>query len=135
MPVYLDFKPCTPPTAAPGFRDGLKLAQPKLRVIVIMGDGMFWPSAATTSSTRPQEHRPDRRGGNNSIYGMTGASTARRRRWKAGRRPPVWEHRAALPIRELAAAAGPVVARSTVYYAVELDRFIEQPSQRPGSAW
>jgi 2-oxoglutarate ferredoxin oxidoreductase subunit beta len=136
MPVYLDFNTMhTTHGRALAFATGLKLAQPRLKVIVVMGDGdalaiggnHFIHSARRNIDLTAIVV-------NNMIYGMTGgqyspttpldgrATTA-----------PYGNVEPPLPIGELAIAAGAAfVARSTVYHAVELDRFIEQALRKNG---
>jgi 2-oxoglutarate ferredoxin oxidoreductase subunit beta len=117
------------------FATGLKLAQPNLKVIVIMGDG-----DALAIGGNHFIHAARRNIDltalviNNSIYGMTGgqyspttplggrATTA-----------PYGNIEPPFPVCELAIAAGATyVARSTVYHAVELDRYIEQAIRKQG---
>jgi 2-oxoglutarate/2-oxoacid ferredoxin oxidoreductase subunit beta len=136
MPVYMDFNTIhTTHGRALAFATGLKLAQPKLKVIVIMGDGdamaiggnHFIHSARRNIDLTALVV-------NNSIYGMTGgqyspttpldgkATTA-----------PYGNIEPPMPICELAIAAGAsYVARSTVYHAVELDRHLEQAINKDG---
>ncbi len=136
MPVYMDFNTIhTTHGRALAFATGLKLAQPKLKVIVIMGDGdamaiggnHFIHSARRNIDLTALVV-------NNSIYGMTGgqyspttpldgkATTA-----------PYGNIEPPMPICELAIAAGAsYVARSTVYHAVELDRYLEQAINKDG---
>ncbi len=136
MPVYLDFNTMhTTHGRALAFATGLKLARPKLHVIVIMGDG-----DALAIGGNHFLHAARRNVDltaivvNNSIYGMTGgqyspttplggqATTA-----------PYGNVEPPLPICEVAIAVGaPFVARSTVYHAVELDRYIEQGIRKKG---
>ena len=136
MPVYLDFNTMhTTHGRALAFATGLKLAQPGLNVIVVMGDGdalaiggnHFIHSARRNIDLTAIVV-------NNSIYGMTGgqyspttpmnhsASTA-----------PYGNIEQPMPICDLAIAAGAsFVARSTVYHALEMDRFIEQAIRKQG---
>lgn len=136
MPVYLDFNTMhTTHGRALAFATGLKLAQPKLNVIVVMGDGdalaiggnHFIHSARRNINLTAIVV-------NNSIYGMTGgqyspttpmdllASTA-----------PYGNVEQPMPICDLAIAAGAsFVARSTVFHAVEMDRLIEQAIEKQG---
>ena len=136
MPVYLDFNTMhTTHGRALAFATGLKLARPRLNVIVVMGDGdalaiggnHFIHSARRNIDLTAIVV-------NNSIYGMTGgqyspttpmdsfASTA-----------PYGNVEQPIPICDLAIAAGAsFVARSTVYHAVEMDRFIEQAILKQG---
>lgn len=136
MSVYLDFNTMhTTHGRALAFATGLKMAQPALKVIVIMGDG-----DALAIGGNHFIHAARRNIDltaivvNNEIYGMTGgqyspttpidgrATTA-----------PYGNIEQPFPICELAVAAGAAfVARSTVYHAVELDRFIEQAIQKKG---
>lgn len=136
MPVYMDFNTIhTTHGRALAFATGLKIAQPKLKVIVIMGDGdalaiggnHFIHSARRNMDLTALVV-------NNSIYGMTGgqyspttpldgkATTA-----------PYGNIEPPMPICELAIAAGAsYVARSTVYHAVEMDRYLEQAISKNG---
>jgi 2-oxoglutarate ferredoxin oxidoreductase subunit beta len=136
MPVYMDFNTIhTTHGRALAFATGLKIAQPKLKVIAIMGDGdalaiggnHFIHSARRNMDLTAIVV-------NNSIYGMTGgqyspttpldgkATTA-----------PYGNVEPPMPICELAIAAGAsYVARSTVYHAVEMDRYLEQAISKNG---
>ena len=136
MPVYMDFNTIhTTHGRALAFATGLKIAKPAMKVITIMGDG-----DALAIGGNHFIHAARRNIGitaivvNNAIYGMTGgqyspttpvgarASTA-----------PYGNIEPPMPICELAKAAGATyVARSTVYHAVELDRFIEQAIRKNG---
>jgi 2-oxoglutarate ferredoxin oxidoreductase subunit beta len=136
MPVYMDFNTMhTTHGRALAFATGLKLAQPRLNVIVVMGDGdalaiggnHFIHSARRNINLTAIVV-------NNSIYGMTGgqyspttpmnllASTA-----------PYGNIEQPMQICDLAIAAGAsFVARSTVYHAIELDHMIEQAINKQG---
>ena len=136
MPVYMDFNTIhTTHGRALAFATGLKIARPAMKVITIMGDG-----DAVAIGGNHFIHAARRNIGitaivvNNAIYGMTGgqyspttpingrASTA-----------PYGNIEPPMPICDLAKAAGATfVARSTVYHAVELDRFIEQAIRKNG---
>jgi len=136
MPVYLDFNTMhTTHGRALAFATGLKLAQPKLKVIVVMGDG-----DALAIGGNHFIHAARRNIDltaiivNNSVYGMTGgqyspttpldlrATTA-----------PYGNIEQPFPVCDLAMAAGAsFVARGTVYHAVELDRYIEQAIRKNG---
>ena len=136
MPVYMDFNTIhTTHGRALAFATGLKIAKPAMKVITIMGDG-----DAIAIGGNHFIHAARRNIGitaivvNNAIYGMTGgqyspttpigarASTA-----------PYGNIEPPMPVCELAKAAGATyVARSTVYHAVELDRFIEQAIRKNG---
>jgi len=136
MPVYLDFNTMhTTHGRALAFATGLKLAQPKLKVIVVMGDG-----DAVAIGGNHFIHAARRNIDltalivNNAIYGMTGgqyspttpldirATTA-----------PYGNIEQPLPVCDVAIASGAAyAARSTVYHAVELDRYIEQAIRKNG---
>ena len=136
MPVYMDFNTIhTTHGRALAFATGLKIARPAMKVIAIMGDG-----DALAIGGNHFIHAARRNIGitaivvNNAIYGMTGgqyspttpiggrASTA-----------PYGNIEPPMPICELAQAAGATfVARSTVYHAIELDRYIEQAIRKNG---
>lgn len=136
MPVYMDFNTIhTTHGRALAFATGLKIAKPSMKVITIMGDG-----DALAIGGNHFIHAARRNIGttaivvNNAIYGMTGgqyspttpingrASTA-----------PYGNIEPPMPICELAIAAGATyVARSTVYHAIELDRYIEQAIRKNG---
>lgn len=136
MPVYMDFNTIhTTHGRALAFATGLKIAQPRLKVIVIMGDG-----DAIAIGGNHFIHAARRNIDltaiivNNSIYGMTGgqyspttpldgrATTA-----------PYGNIEQPMPICELAIAAGAsFVARSTVFHAVEMDRLLEQAIHKNG---
>jgi len=136
MPVYMDFNTLhTTHGRALAFATGLKIAQPDMEVIVVMGDG-----DALAIGGNHFIHAARRNVGlttivvNNSIYGMTGgqyspttpidgrATTA-----------PYGNIEPPFPICDLAKAAGATyVARSTVYHALELDKYIEQAIRKTG---
>jgi 2-oxoglutarate ferredoxin oxidoreductase subunit beta len=113
----------------------LKIARPDMKVIAIMGDG-----DALAIGGNHFIHAARRNIGitalvvNNSIYGMTGgqyspttpldmrATTA-----------PYGNVEPPFPICDLAAAAGATyVARSTVYHALELDKYLAQAISNEG---
>ena len=136
MPVYLDFNTMhTTHGRALAFATGLKLAQPKMKVIVVMGDGdalaiggnHFIHSARRNIDLTAIVV-------NNSIYGMTGGqyspTTPLDRRATTA---PYGNVEPPMPVCELAVAAGAAyVARSTVYHAIELERYIEQAICKKG---
>lgn len=136
MPVYMDFNTMhTTHGRALAFATGLKLAQPRLNVIVIMGDG-----DALAIGGNHFLHAARRNMAltaivvNNSIYGMTGGqyspTTPMEMRATTA---PYGNVEPSLSVCDLAIAAGAsLVARSTVYHAVELDRYIEQAIQKNG---
>ncbi len=136
MPVYMDFNTMhTTHGRALAFATGLKIARPELKVITIMGDG-----DALAIGGNHFIHSARRNIGitaivvNNNIYGMTGgqyspttpiggrATTA-----------PYGNIEPPMPVCELAQAAGAsYVARTTVYHAVEMERYIEQAIRKDG---
>jgi 2-oxoglutarate ferredoxin oxidoreductase subunit beta len=136
MPVYMDFNTLhTTHGRALAFASGLKIARPDMKVIAIMGDG-----DALAIGGNHFIHAARRNLGitalvvNNSIYGMTGgqyspttplggrATTA-----------PYGNVEPAFPICDLAVAAGAsYVARSTVYHALELDKFLAEAIAKDG---
>lgn len=136
MPVYLDYNTLhTTHGRALAFATGLKIARPDMKVIAIMGDG-----DALAIGGNHFIHAARRNIGitalvvNNSIYGMTGgqyspttpiggkATTA-----------PYGNIEPPFPICELAIAAGATyVARSTVYHALELDKFLTEAIAKDG---
>jgi 2-oxoglutarate ferredoxin oxidoreductase subunit beta len=136
MPIYMDFNTLhTTHGRALAFATGLKIARPDLKVIAIMGDG-----DALAIGGNHFIHAARRNIGitaivvNNAIYGMTGgqyspttpidgrATTA-----------PYGNIEMPFPICEMAMAAGAsYVARSTVYHALELDKFISEAIAKDG---
>ncbi len=136
MPVYMDFNTMhTTHGRALAFATGLKIAQPKLEVIVIMGDG-----DALAIGGNHFIHAARRNIDltaivvNNSIYGMTGGQYSPTTPLDSrAATAPYGNIEPAFPISELAVAAGAsFVARSTVYHAVELDRMLEQAIRKNG---
>ncbi len=136
LPVYLDFNTLhTTHGRALAFATGLKLAQPRLKVITVMGDGdalaiggnHFIHSARRNIDLTAIVV-------NNSIYGMTGGQTSPTTPIDSrASTAPYGNIEQPLPVCELAIAAGAsYVARSTVYHAVELDKFIEAAIQKNG---
>ncbi len=136
MPGYLDFNTLhTTHGRALAFATGLKIARPDMKVIAIMGDG-----DALAIGGNHFIHAARRNLGitalvvNNTIYGMTGgqyspttplggrATTA-----------PYGNIEPPFPICELAIAAGATyVARSTVYHALELDKYLAEAIAKDG---
>jgi len=136
MPGYLDFNTLhTTHGRALAFATGLKIARPDMKVIAIMGDG-----DALAIGGNHFIHAARRNMGitalvvNNAIYGMTGgqyspttplggrATTA-----------PYGNIEPPFPICDLAIAAGATyVARSTVYHALELDKFLAEAIAKDG---
>ena len=136
MAVYMDFNTLhTTHGRALAFATGLKIARPDMKVIAIMGDG-----DALAIGGNHFIHAARRNMGitalvvNNAIYGMTGgqyspttplggrATTA-----------PYGNIEPPFPVCELAIAAGAsYVARSTVYHALELDKFLAEAIANDG---
>jgi 2-oxoglutarate ferredoxin oxidoreductase subunit beta len=128
MPVYMDFNTLhTTHGRALAFATGLKIARPDMKVIAIMGDG-----DALAIGGNHFIHAARRNIGittlvvNNSIYGMTGGqyspTTPLNMRATTA---PYGNIEPPFPVCDLAAAAGATyVARSTVYHALELDKYL-----------
>jgi 2-oxoglutarate ferredoxin oxidoreductase subunit beta len=136
MPVYLDFNTLhTTHGRALAFATGLKLAQPRLQVVVIMGDG-----DAVAIGGNHFIHAARRNIDltaivvNNTVYGMTGGQYSPTTPLDSrATTSPYGNIEPPFPICELAIAAGAsFVARSTVYHALELDHLIEQAIQKNG---
>ncbi|NJD58744.1 MAG: 2-oxoacid:ferredoxin oxidoreductase subunit beta [Anaerolineales bacterium] len=136
MPVYMDFNTIhTTHGRALAFATGLKIARPAMKVITIMGDG-----DALAIGGNHFIHAARRNIGitaivvNNAIYGMTGGQYSPTTPIGArAATAPYGNVEPPMPICELAKAAGATyVARSTVYHAVELDRFLEQAIRKNG---
>ncbi len=136
MPVYMDFNTIhTTHGRALAFATGLKIAKPDMKVIAIMGDG-----DAVAIGGNHFIHAARRNIGiaaivvNNAIYGMTGGQYSPTTPVGAkAATAPYGNIEPPMPICEVARAAGAsYVARSTVYHAVELDRFIEQAIRKNG---
>jgi 2-oxoglutarate ferredoxin oxidoreductase subunit beta len=136
MPVYMDYNTLhTTHGRALAFATGLKVARPDLKVIAIMGDG-----DALAIGGNHFIHAARRNIGitaivvNNSIYGMTGGQYSPT--------TPIGDLTAtslygniepSFPITDLAIAAGATyVARSTVFHALELDKYIRDAIDRDG---
>lgn len=138
MPTYLDFNTLhTTHGRALTFATGVKLANPALNVVVIMGDG-----DATAIGGNHFIHAARRNLNltaiiiNNSIYGMTGGQYSPTTPFGARSTTSVYGHiEQAFSIAELAVTAGAAfVARSTVYHADLIDRLIEQAMRKQGFA-
>ncbi len=136
MPVYMDFNTIhTTHGRALAFATGLKIAKPAMKVITIMGDG-----DAVAIGGNHFIHAARRNIGivalvvNNVIYGMTGGQYSPTTPIGAkATTAPYGNIEPPMPICEVAKAAGATyVARSTVYHAIELDRFIEQAIRKNG---
>ncbi|NSW85247.1 MAG: 2-oxoacid:ferredoxin oxidoreductase subunit beta [Syntrophobacteraceae bacterium] len=134
--VYVDFNTLhTTHGRALTFATGIKLANPRLHVIVIMGDG-----DATAIGGNHFIHAARRNLNltaivvNNSIYGMTGGQYSPTTPYGALATTALYgniEH--AFSIAELAVMAGAgMVARGTVYHASLLDDLIEKAIMKRG---
>ncbi|WP_457574656.1 2-oxoacid:ferredoxin oxidoreductase subunit beta [Desulfolithobacter sp.] len=138
MPTYLDFNTLhTTHGRALTFATGVKLANPSLNVITIMGDG-----DATAIGGNHFIHAARRNLNltaiiiNNSIYGMTGGQYSPTTPFGSKSTTSIYGHiEHDFSIAELAVTAGAsFVARSTVYHADLLDRLIEQAISKRGFA-
>lgn len=136
MPVYMDFNTLhTTHGRALAFATGLKIARPDLHVIAIMGDG-----DATAIGGNHFIHAARRNIGittiivNNNIYGMTGGQYSPTTPHEArATTAPYGNVEYPMPISELAITAGATfVARSTVYHAMELDKYIQDAILKDG---
>lgn len=136
MPVYLDFNTMhTTHGRALAFATGLKLARPRLNVIVVMGDG-----DALAIGGNHFIHAARRNIDltaivvNNSIYGMTGGQVSPTTPPDSrATTAPYGSIEQPLPVCELAIAAGAsYVARTTVYHATEMDKVIEAAIRKNG---
>ena len=136
MPVYMDFNTLhTTHGRALAFATGLKIARPDMKVIAVMGDG-----DALAIGGNHFIHAARRNIGitalvvNNSIYGMTGGQNSPTT--PIGMRAttaPYGNVEPPFPVCELAAAAGATyVARSTVYHALELDKYLADAISNDG---
>jgi len=136
MPVYVDFNTLhTTHGRALAFATGLKLFRPDMHVIVIMGDG----DAAAIGGNH-FIHAARRNVGitaiivNNATYGMTGGQySPTTPLGSLATTAPFGNIEQPIPIADLARVSGAAfVARSTVYHAHELDKFIEQGLLKKG---
>ena len=138
LSVYVDFNTLhTTHGRALTFATGVKLANPKLQVIVVMGDG-----DATAIGGNHFIHAARRNLNltaiiiNNNTYGMTGGQYSPTTPYGAISATSLYgnlEH--AFSIAELAATAGAAwVGRSTVYHATHLDQLMEQAIVKRGFA-
>ncbi len=138
LSVYVDFNTLhTTHGRALTFATGVKLANPKLQVIVVMGDG-----DATAIGGNHFIHAARRNLNltaiiiNNNTYGMTGGQYSPTTPYGAISATSLYgnlEH--AFSIAELAVTAGAAwVGRSTVYHATHLDQLMEQAILKRGFA-
>jgi 2-oxoglutarate ferredoxin oxidoreductase subunit beta len=136
LPVYVDFNTLhTTHGRALTFATGVKLANPGLKVIVVMGDG-----DAMAIGGNHFIHAARRNIDltaiiiNNAVYGMTGGQTSPTTPYGMKTTTAVYkniEH--AFPIAEMAVTAGAVfVGRGTVYHARLLDQLIEKALLKEG---
>ena len=138
LPVYVDLNTLhTTHGRALTFATGVKLANPNLHVIVVMGDG-----DATAIGGNHFIHAARRNIDittiimNNSIYGMTGGQYSPATPYgDFATTAPYRNIEHAFSIAELAIAAGAsMVARGTVYHTSLLDKLIEQAITKRGFA-
>jgi len=136
LPVYVDFNTLhTTHGRALTFATGVKLANPSLKVIVIMGDG-----DAVAIGGNHFIHAARRNIDltaiiiNNAVYGMTGGQTSPTTPYGAKTSTAVYQNvEHAFRISELAVTAGAVfVGRGTVYHARLLDHLIEKAILKEG---
>jgi 2-oxoglutarate/2-oxoacid ferredoxin oxidoreductase subunit beta len=136
MPVYVDFNTLhTTHGRALAFATGIKLAKPRLRVIVVMGDG-----DATAIGGNHFIHAARRNVDmtaivvNNGIYGLTGGQHSPATPIGALATTATYCHiEPPFDIARVAEAAGAsFVARGTVYHALELDKLIEAALVKKG---
>lgn len=136
MPAYLDFNTLhTTHGRALAFATGLKIARPDMKVIAIMGDG-----DALAIGGNHFIHAARRNLGitalvvNNAIYGMTGGQySPTTPLGSKATTAPYGNIEPPFPVCELAMAAGAsYVSRSTVYHALELDKFLAEAIAKDG---
>jgi 2-oxoglutarate ferredoxin oxidoreductase subunit beta len=136
LPVYVDFNTLhTTHGRALTFATGIKLANPALTVLTVMGDG-----DATAIGGNHFIHAARRNIDltaiiiNNQIFGMTGGQYSPTTPYGAQTATAVYGHlEHAFSIAELAAVAGAsFVARATVYHAALLDSLIERAVRKKG---
>ncbi len=136
MPGYVDFNTLhTTHGRAIPFATGVKMANPKLHVIVITGDG-----DATAIGGNHYIHAARRNIDltvvllNNSIYGMTGGQVSPTTPMgKRASTAPFGNIEAPFNISGLAEAAGAsFVARGTAYGVIQLSKYIEQALLKKG---
>ena len=136
LPVYVDFNTLhTTHGRALTFATGIKLAKPRLKVIVIMGDG-----DAVAIGGNHFIHAARRNIDltaiivNNNVYGMTGGQYSPTTPYGMKSTTTMYsnvEH--AFNISELAVTAGSVfVGRGTVYHAKLLDSLMEKAFAKVG---
>lgn len=136
MPVYVDFNTIhTLHGRALTFATGIKLANPKLKVIVVTGDG---DSMAIGGNHFIHAARRNIDITtiilNNNIYGMTGGQSSPTTNYGEKSTTAPYTHiEHAFKISELAVTAGAsFVARGTVYHADKLQKLIEGALTKDG---
>lgn len=136
MPVYVDFNTLhTTHGRALTFATGIKMVNPKLTVITVMGDG-----DATAIGGNHYIHAARRNVNltalviNNQIYGMTGGQYSPATPYDAFSTTSHYGHiEQAFPIAELAVTAGACfVARGTVYHVKLLETLIKKAVRKRG---
>ena len=136
LPVYVDFNTLhTTHGRALTFATGVKLAKPRLKVIVVMGDG-----DAIAIGGNHFIHAARRNIDltaivvNNSIYGMTGGQYSPTTPYGMKSTTTIYSSiEQAFKISELAVAAGAsFVARGTVYHANQLSGLMEKGFLKQG---
>jgi 2-oxoglutarate ferredoxin oxidoreductase subunit beta len=136
MPVYVDFNTLhTTHGRSLTFATGIKLANPSLTVITVMGDG-----DATAIGGNHFIHAARRNLNltaiiiNNQIYGMTGGQHSPTTPYGHYASTASYGHiEHAFSIAELAVTSGaPFVARGTVYHAQLLEKLIEKSILKRG---
>ena len=135
-PGYVDFNTLhTTHGRAIAFATGLKLAKPRLKVMVVTGDG-----DATAIGGNHFIHAARRNLDitvilyNNHIYGMTGGQASPTTPiGKKGSTAPYGSIEPSFDISGLAIAAGAsFVARATCYHVIKLDKYLEQGLMKKG---
>jgi 2-oxoglutarate ferredoxin oxidoreductase subunit beta len=136
MAVYVDFNTIhTTHGRALSFATGIKMANPKLKVIVVMGDG-----DALAIGGNHLIHAARKNIGlttlilNNSIYGMTGGQKSPTSPYGAvTATSPFGQIEKAFDVAELLRASGAnYVARSTVMHVNLMDRLLQEALTKPG---
>jgi 2-oxoglutarate ferredoxin oxidoreductase subunit beta len=136
MAVYVDFNTVhTTHGRVLSFATGIKMANPKLKVIVVMGDG-----DALSIGGNHLIHAARRNIGvttlvlNNYIYGMTGGQSSSTTPMDSFSTTTPYGHlEKSFDLVDLARAAGAnYVARSTVMHAKHMDKRITTALDRPG---
>lgn len=136
MPVYLDVGSVhTTHGRALTFATGIKLAKPELNVVSVMGDG-----DATAIGGNHLIHAARRNLDittiivNNQTYGMTGGQHSPTTPLGAHATSAAFGHiEPAFDISALSSTAGAaLVARTTVYHAIEMDKLLLRAIQKPG---